>query len=221
MAKSEKKAQKIQDRIIDFRRVKASDLVANPKNWRKHPEKQKRAMEGILAEVGYVDALLARELPDGSLELIDGHLRQEVSPDAEVPVLVVDLDEAEAAKVLATFDPISAMAEADDKLLRSILEEVQTKDDALSEMLASLAEENGIFEGIKPAAIPELNSGDRDPYQEMSFILHDSQVEAVKKAMEKARADGEFDEELNNNRNGNSLARIAERYLNGGEETQS
>lgn len=140
-----KKAQEIQDRIIDFRRVKASELIANPKNWRKHPEKQKRAMEGILAEVGYVDALLARELPDGSLELVDGHLRQEVSPDAEVPVLVVDLDEAEAAKVLATFDPISAMAEADDDLLRSILEEVQTKDDALSEMLADLAEENGII----------------------------------------------------------------------------
>lgn len=151
MAKSKKTAKGIQDRIIDFCRVKASDLVANPKNWRKHPEKQKRAMEGILAEVGYVDALLARKLPDGSLELIDGHLRQEVSPDAEVPVLVVDLDEAEAAKVLATFDPISAMAEADDELLRSILDQVQTKDDALSEMLADMKSQ------IMPDEIPEAN----------------------------------------------------------------
>jgi hypothetical protein len=31
-------------------------------------------------------------------------------PDALVPVLVVDLDDKEADKVLATFDPLAAMA---------------------------------------------------------------------------------------------------------------
>jgi ParB-like chromosome segregation protein Spo0J len=99
----------ISDRIKDLRRVRAGDLRPHPKNWRKHPEEQQNALRGILAEVGFVDALMVRELPDGGLQIVDGHLRVESTPDAEVPVLVVDLDEAEADKVLATFDPLAAM----------------------------------------------------------------------------------------------------------------
>src|SRR5688500_12541179 len=74
----------IRDRIKDFRRVPASELLPNPKNWRLHPKPQQDAMRGVLAEIGYADALLARELPDGSLELIDGHLRRDVTPDQVV-----------------------------------------------------------------------------------------------------------------------------------------
>jgi hypothetical protein len=67
---------KIRDRIKDFRRVKASQLRPNPLNWRIHPQAQQDALRGVLAEVGYADALLARELPDGSLELL-GHVETE------------------------------------------------------------------------------------------------------------------------------------------------
>ncbi len=80
---------KIRDRIKDFRRIKASELVPNPKNWRRHPKEQTAALKGLLAEIGYADALLARELPDGRLMTIDGHLRAETTPGMEVPVLVL------------------------------------------------------------------------------------------------------------------------------------
>jgi|ERR1019366_1779595 ParB-like chromosome segregation protein Spo0J len=88
----------IRDRIKELRRVKAKDLVPNRKNWRVHPKAQARALRGLLAEVGYADALLARELPDGKLQLIDGHLRAETTPNAIVPVLVLDVSEEEADK---------------------------------------------------------------------------------------------------------------------------
>ena len=107
----------IRDRIKDFRRVKASQLRPHPKNWRTHPAAQQDALRGVLAEIGYAGALLARELPDGSLELIDGHLRAETTPDMEVPVLVLDLDEREAAKLLALHDPLAGMAEANEEVL--------------------------------------------------------------------------------------------------------
>jgi len=71
----------IRDRIKDFRRVSASLLCPNPKNWRTHNTRQRNVLKGILAEIGYADALLARELPDGSLQLIDGHLRAETTPN--------------------------------------------------------------------------------------------------------------------------------------------
>jgi len=75
--------------------VRASDLVPNPGNWRRHPKAQADALRGLLSEIGYADALLARETPQG-LILIDGHLRAELTPDTKVPVLIVDLSEQEA-----------------------------------------------------------------------------------------------------------------------------
>jgi len=156
----------IRDRIVDFRRVKASELSPNPRNWRKHPEAQQNALRGILSEVGYVDALIARPLPDGRLELLDGHLRAETTPDDAVPVLVVDLDDAEAAKVLATFDPLAAMAEADDEALSALLAEVETDSAGLQELLDDLAgEEEGGGEVVEdeapePPSDPVTKPGD-------------------------------------------------------------
>ena len=50
---------------VSCARVRAGDLQPNPKNWREHPKAQREALQGLLAEIGYADALLARELPDG------------------------------------------------------------------------------------------------------------------------------------------------------------
>jgi len=128
----------IRDRIQEFRRVPARSLRPNPRNWRTHPEMQRDAMRGVLAEIGYADALLARQLPDGTLELIDGHLRAETTPDMEVPVLVLDLTEAEAAKLLAVHDPLAGMAEADHEALSRLLAEVETDNEALGRLLAEM-----------------------------------------------------------------------------------
>ncbi len=135
---------KIRDRIKEFRRVRAGELKPSPRNWREHPESQRVALQGILAEVGYADALLARELADGSLELVDGHLRAELDPDQEVPVLVLDLDEAEAAKLLTVLDPLAAMAEADEEALTKLLAEIETDSEGLREMLEGLADDYGL-----------------------------------------------------------------------------
>ena len=100
----------IRDRIKELRRVRAGRLRPHPKNWRTHPKAQQDTLRGVLAEIGYADALLAREMPDGSLELIDGHLRAEITPEMDVPVLIVDLDDEEAAKLLAVLDPLAGLA---------------------------------------------------------------------------------------------------------------
>ncbi len=136
---------KIRDRIKELRRVKASELLPNPKNWRTHPVAQQDALKGILAEVGFAGAVLVRELDDGSLMLIDGHMRAETTHDQEIPVLILDVDEAESDKLLATFDPIAAMAESDAHALDALLRNVDTGSEALSKMLAELAEGAGLY----------------------------------------------------------------------------
>lgn len=134
----------IRDRIKELRRVPASELVPNPKNWRTHPEAQKQALAGVLAEIGIADAVLARELPDGRLMLLDGHLRLEAMGDEVLPVLVLDVDEVEGDKILATLDPLAAMAEADATRLDELLRDVQTGSQALADMLTEMAEDAGI-----------------------------------------------------------------------------
>ncbi|MEM9656955.1 MAG: hypothetical protein AAF961_01210 [Planctomycetota bacterium] len=100
----------IRDRIKELRRVPARSLQPHPRNWRTHPPAQHDALRSALADIGYADALLARELADGSLQLIDGHLRAETAPDALAPVLVLDVDEQEAERILLTLDPLASLA---------------------------------------------------------------------------------------------------------------
>lgn len=134
----------IKDRIKEFKRVKASDLIPNEKNWRKHPKAQRDALRGVLDEIGYANALLAYETPEG-LKLIDGHLRAETTPEMEVPVLVLDVTESEAYKILATLDPLGAMAETDGERLDNLMRQVQTSNQAVAGMLAGLANDAGLY----------------------------------------------------------------------------
>jgi len=135
----------IRNRIKELRHVPASDLRPNPKNWRTHPKAQQDALRGILAEVGMADACLARELDDGTLMLIDGHLRAETIGEEVVPVLILDVDEAEADKILATLDPLAAMADSDAVKLDDLLRNIDTGSEALQEMIATTAEQAGLY----------------------------------------------------------------------------
>jgi DNA modification methylase len=147
---------KIRDRVTELRRVRARSLLPSPKNWRRHPKAQAEALRGLLSEIGYADALLARETPDG-LVLIDGHLRAETTPNAVVPVLVLDVTEAEADKLLLSLDPLAAMAEGDADALRTLLAQVETDSDAVRKMLDGLAKEYGAQPGPKPLDDPGPN----------------------------------------------------------------
>jgi DNA modification methylase len=134
----------IKDRIKELRRVPASSLVPNPKNWRQHPPAQQRAMAAALDEIGFADAMIAREIDDGKLQLIDGHLRQETAGDELVPVLVLDVSEDEADKLLATLDPLAAMATADAEKLSDLISHMTINSDDLQSVVDGIAEDAGV-----------------------------------------------------------------------------
>ncbi|GMV25113.1 MAG: hypothetical protein AMXMBFR58_11440 [Phycisphaerae bacterium] len=155
----------IKNRVKELRKVRASELKPSAKNWRTHPKAQQDALRGVLAEIGFADAVLARELVDGTLELIDGHLRAETVGDTEVPVLVLDVNEEEAGKLLATLDPLAAMAGADPAKLDELLKQVSFDSDAVAEMLKGMAQAAGLaVAGGTPVMqdeIPEPPAADR------------------------------------------------------------
>jgi len=129
----------IRDRIKEFRRIPAKEISANEKNWRRHPQWQKEGMQAILENVGYAGALIAYE-SDGQLVLIDGHLRQEMTPDEEVPVLILDVNDEEADILLASYDPITAMASEDGQALKDLLSTIETSNESMGTLLQDITE---------------------------------------------------------------------------------
>jgi hypothetical protein len=130
----------IRNRIKEHRRVRAGDLIPHEHNWRNHPDVQRDALQALYAEVGFARSLLAYEQPDGRLRLIDGHLRRELDPDMVVDVEVLDVDEAEARKLLLSMDSVAALAEADQEVVDQLLQITLTDSPALGQFWRSLAE---------------------------------------------------------------------------------
>jgi hypothetical protein len=160
----------LRDRIRELRRVPAHQLRPHSRTWRQHPPRQRAAVRGLLAELGYCDALLARELPDGSLMLIDGHLRREITPETEVPVLVLDVSEQEADKLVLTLDPLAGLAEANPQALQALLERVQTSTAVVTELLNEMAGTDQIDFPTAPEPVPA-------PVPPEEFAAYDEDLE--------------------------------------------
>ena len=132
------------NRIVGEADVDPAILTAHPLNWRQHSARQAEALTGVLREVGWVQRVIVNERTG---HLLDGHLRVALALDARaatVPVLYVDLSEAQEQLVLATLDPISALADADAGLLTALLADVQSGEAGVQALLSALAVEHGI-----------------------------------------------------------------------------
>ena len=125
----------------ELRYVRAGDLIADERNFRIHTPRQREALEHSLESLGYIDAVVVRETPQG-LVLVDGHLRADIDKDAQIPALVVDLSDDEAGIAMLSLDPIAAMAKTDRDKLRELV-------DALS-----------YLEGFEPPVAQEDDSWD-------------------------------------------------------------
>lgn len=151
----------VRNRIKELRWVRARDVQANPKNWRTHPSFQRQALQAVLDEVGFADALVARELADGSLELIDGHLRAEMLPDDKLPVLVLDVDEAEADKLLVSLDPLASLAQCNTEAVTALVSRLRSESAELQSVFdhlpsgESLAELAATPKETAPTAPPD------------------------------------------------------------------
>src|SRR5437588_8701808 len=74
------------------------------------------------SEVGFARSLLAYELPDGRLKLLDGHLHRDRDPDMEVDVEVLDVNDNEARALLLSIDPLATLAQTQEQLRDRLLE---------------------------------------------------------------------------------------------------
>lgn len=164
-----------QNRIVGHGTESPEQLLANEANWRVHPRAQQQALEGVLDEVGYVQAVIVNNRTSEAWELgkrnvptmVDGHMRVETAlskGQTEIPVVYVDLEPSEEAKILATFDPISALATTDKEKLDELLREVETGSAGVAEMLSNLAEDVGLYlDEAEPVEVSQSGGGKQCP----------------------------------------------------------
>ncbi len=132
------------NRIVGHGEVAPADLVPNPLNWRQHPQHQSDALEDVLTRIGLVATVLVNTRTG---HLVDGHLRAELAlrrGEPKIPVTYIDVDPEEERILLASLDPLAAMANADRERLAELLTSIQDGDDALIALLESIARQEGI-----------------------------------------------------------------------------
>ena len=145
------KSQGWRNRVTALEYHVAGDIQDHPHQWRTHPKAQSDALRGVLEEVGVAGAMLVYRSAraGGALVRIDGHGRKDLDPNAQWPCLVLDVDDREADKLLATYDPISAQAGADAAKLDELLRGVSTGSAALQQLLSDVAAKAGVAKAPK------------------------------------------------------------------------
>jgi len=154
-------------RIVSEGTEAQDQLLANPCNPRIHPQTQQKALQASLANIGWVQRILVNK---NTGHVVDGHARIELAisnGETEVPVTYLDLTEQEEKLILATYDPISAMAVNDQDMLNDLIKDIDTDSAALQELLDDLATEAPVVGQTDEDSVPEVKE---DPKSERGKI---------------------------------------------------
>ena len=138
MSKRQKAPQSAwKNRIVGTGLVDAAELLANPRNWRLHPDNQREALDKVLGTVGWVQNVIVNRRTGF---VVDGHLRADlaISKGEKVPVQYVDLAPEEESLILATFDRLTAMAGVDSEKLSELVEEAAEAFPDIQEILTGI-----------------------------------------------------------------------------------
>ena len=136
---------------------------------------------------------------------------------ADVPCIrLAHLTDAQKRAYIIADNKLALNAGWDEDMLSLELLDLRGADYALSITGFSADELEQIFSALDVSplgSMPEMPSGDRQPFQQVTFTLHDSQAEQVQAALKAAGKLGPYIDSPNENGNGNALARICETFL--------
>lgn len=197
----------------DHRTLSIDKLIPYAKNSRTHSDAQISQIAASIKEWGFTTPILI----DDQHSVIAGHGRLAAARKLglkEVPVIVATgwTDAQKRAYVIAD-NKLALNAGWDNELLALELGDLGDlgfdldvtgfSDDELARLVINADE----------VEMPDLASGDREPLQQMAFILHDDQAEIVRSALDMAKNMGFFVDTGNENSNGNALARVCELFI--------
>jgi ParB-like chromosome segregation protein Spo0J len=127
----------------------------------------------------------------------------------EIEITRTTLQGAEATAFAIADNRTAELAEWEDSL-NDVLKSLQDEGIDLADLGYS-PEDLGQF-SANAVEMPELASGDKQPFQQKTFTLHDEQAEDVDAAVAKAKSIGHGESSVNENSNGNALAFICQSF---------
>lgn len=204
----------VEDLAIEY--VDLDSILPYARNSNDHPPEQVALIAGSIAHFGWTYPPLV----DTKGVLVAGHGRVLAAQQlglkrvptickphwTETQVKAYRLIDNQLAR-LATENTAMATLEVRDLELAGFEMPMLGFDDLTLQGMLAQAEE---------IDMPPLPDGDKSPFQQMAFKLHDDQAETVTRALASAHAMGDYDEELNVNRNANALERICQDFLERG-----
>lgn len=190
-------------------------LVPYVSNARTHSDDQVAQIAASIKEFGFTNPILI----DGDKGIIAGHGRlqaaRKLGLDSVPTIELHGLSDAQRRAYILADNKLALNAGWDNELLALELADLADLDFDLSLVGFDDDELAALLAGsvVDEADLPNLADGDRAPFQQMTFTLHDNQAEQVSKALSAAKALGDFVGTPNENGNGNALSRVCEMFL--------
>lgn len=199
--------------------VDVVNLVSHPRNPNKHGDQQIALLAKVIRHQGWRAPVVVSKR---SGFIVAGHGRLEAAKLLQVQTVPVDYqefeNEADELAHLLADNRIAELAELDTVDVGAILKELETAPgfdlDWSGFDTAAIENETAKF-SVSEVGAPQLASGDRVPFRQMTFTVHDEQFEEVEAAIKKAKSEGGSESAMNENSNGNALAWICGRFNRG------
>ena len=190
------------------------------RNYRKHSDKNKDLINKSLKECGAGRSIVI----DNEENIIAGNGIYEQAQKLGLKTKVIETDGSELVVVKRT-----DLATDDEKRKQLAVMDNSTSDTSefdfeliTADFDTEKLEDWGIddFTTMEVAEIdmPDLASGDKSPFQQMTFTLADAQADIIKQAITDIKQTDEYkyvETYGNENTNGNALFCIIERFING------
>jgi hypothetical protein len=158
------------NRIVGYGEEQPDQLLANPLNWRTHSKAQQTALKGVLDDVGYVQNIIVNKRTG---HLVDGHLRVTLAlrhKQPTVPVTYVDLSESEEALILTTLDPIGQMAGTDRANLAALMEQFNSVNTSVQELVSEIAEDANLFHVAAEARGETIPGAEEEDNETVNYV---------------------------------------------------
>ena len=196
---------------MKIEKIPTEKLIPYARNAKKHDAAQVSKLAGSIREFGFNNPVLI----DRDNGIIAGHGRVMAAQKLdlkEVPCIRLDhlTDTQRRAYILADNKLAEIGGGWDEELLGLELAELRDTNFDL-ELMGFSEEELGAF-AVEESAMPELSSDDKQPFQQMTFTVHDEQAEEVSAAIAKAKGMGHGESGVNENSNGNALAFVCQSF---------
>lgn len=202
------------EQIPRYQIAKVVDLIPYARNSRTHSDAQVGKIAASIREFGFLNPVII----DGQNGIIAGHGRvmaaQKLGLET-VPVIEAShLTEAQRRAYVIADNRLALDAGWDEEMLRVEFAELADLGFDL-ELTGFGLEEVGAmqFDNDAESEMPALADGEKEPFQQKTFTLHDEQAAIVDDAITLARTNPLVDTGLNENSNGNALALICQQWL--------